>query len=429
MAFFSGIQRKIIQPILDINEILGKWNSQGRTPSFPANARSDEVGVMAREIERHIQDLASQVAANGEQCTQCEADLQKAQATIEDLRTGREEIATSITKMVHALQNTTSNGTLSRIDRSVSDGTEALRTEYNTVVDALTQIFEALSDATKTISTATEEVSTSSKMLIAKERVQSTALNATKAMLNRITSNEDSSTEIAENTQSVVDAAKQDAQSSGEVVETALTAMREIEASAGEIIKIIAVIDDIAFQTNLLALNAGVEAARAGDAGQGFAVVATEVRELAQRSAIAAKEIKGLISKSTEQVANGSMAVGKTGDVVRRIADRVLEISTVVGEFTTGAQEQFALLNELKSLVGQLESDADLTMRVEIALESLTRGNTKLGKIRAFSGASPDTSGKDVVWDMYKAYESPADEVFAQLKEEFGKGSGVPVAS
>ena len=98
---------------------------------------------------------------------------------------------------------------------------------------------------------------------------------------------------------------KSGAAQGGEVVRRAVVAMGEIEKSAGQISQIIGVIDEIAFQTNLLALNAGVEAARAGDAGRGFAVVASEVRALAQRSADAAKEIKALISASTQQVDSG----------------------------------------------------------------------------------------------------------------------------
>ncbi len=103
----------------------------------------------------------------------------------------------------------------------------------------------------------------------------------------------------------MVESAKNDAAHSGEIVGQAIEAMQQIENSSQQITRIISVIDEIAFQTNLLALNAGVEAARAGDAGRGFAVVAQEVRALAQRSAEAAKEIKGLIAESQTHVQRG----------------------------------------------------------------------------------------------------------------------------
>jgi len=115
------------------------------------------------------------------------------------------------------------------------------------------------------------------------------------------------------------------------------------------------VIDDIAFQTNLLALNAGVEAARAGDAGRGFAVVASEVRALAQRSSAAAKEIKLLISASTQHVDRGVDQVGRAGSALTRIVERVTEISSLVSEIASGAREQSVGLAEVNIGVTQLD--------------------------------------------------------------------------
>ena len=117
----------------------------------------------------------------------------------------------------------------------------------------------------------------------------------------------------AEEVGTLVSRTRGGAEKSGEIVRKAVKAMQDIEKSSGEISNIIGVIDDIAFQTNLLALNAGVEAARAGEAGKGFAVVAQEVRELAQRSANAAKEIKALITASGDQVRGGVTLVNETG--------------------------------------------------------------------------------------------------------------------
>jgi methyl-accepting chemotaxis protein len=131
--------------------------------------------------------------------------------------------------------------------------------------------------------------------------------------------------------------------------------MQAIEQSSQQIAQIIGVIDEIAFQTNLLALNAGVEAARAGDAGRGFAVVASEVRALAQRSADAAKEIKGLISKSTEQVESGAKLVGDTGESLQRIIGRVAEINELVREIASSAEEQAVGLSQVNTAVNQMD--------------------------------------------------------------------------
>jgi methyl-accepting chemotaxis protein len=131
--------------------------------------------------------------------------------------------------------------------------------------------------------------------------------------------------------------------------------MGEIESSSRQIGQIIGVIDEIAFQTNLLALNAGVEAARAGDAGRGFAVVASEVRALAQRSAEAAKEIKGLIAASTAQVARGVTLVDETGVALQQIVTQVAEINSIVAEIAASAKEQALGLNQVNTAINQMD--------------------------------------------------------------------------
>jgi methyl-accepting chemotaxis protein len=152
-----------------------------------------------------------------------------------------------------------------------------------------------------------------------------------------------------------VAASKLDAERSGKVMHQAVGAMHEIEQSAKKIAQIIGVIDEIAFQTNLLALNAGVEAARAGDAGRGFAVVASEVRALAQRSAAAAKEIKALISTSTDQVSVGVQLVGQTGQALDRIVTTIAEINKLVADIATTAKEQASGLHEVNSAIDQMD--------------------------------------------------------------------------
>ncbi len=131
--------------------------------------------------------------------------------------------------------------------------------------------------------------------------------------------------------------------------------MGAIEKSSGQISNIIGVIDEIAFQTNLLALNAGVEAARAGEAGKGFAVVAQEVRELAQRSAHAAKEIKALIGTSSDQVRQGVMLVDKTGHALEEIVTRVNDIDRNVSAIVESSREQSTGLKEINQAVNLMD--------------------------------------------------------------------------
>ena len=180
-------------------------------------------------------------------------------------------------------------------------------------------------------------------------------LEESAASLEQVTTTVKKSAKGANHARDVVTAAKLDAEKSGEVVREATAAMAAIDKSSKQIGQIIGVIDEIAFQTNLLALNAGVEAARAGDAGRGFAVVASEVRALAQRSAEAAKEIKGLISASTAQVDQGVVLVGQTGEALERIVAQVVEISGSIAEIAVSAQEQSTGLEQVNTAVDRDE--------------------------------------------------------------------------
>jgi methyl-accepting chemotaxis protein len=161
--------------------------------------------------------------------------------------------------------------------------------------------------------------------------------------------------------------------------------MSEIERSAQQISQIIGVIDEIAFQTNLLALNAGVEAARAGDAGRGFAVVASEVRALAQRSAEAAKEIKALISTSTQQVGRGVELVGETGRALHRIVEQVADINAVVTEIAASAQEQAIGLHEVNTAINQMDQvtqqNAAMVEQSTAASHALAQETERLSKL------------------------------------------------
>lgn len=184
---------------------------------------------------------------------------------------------------------------------------------------------------------------------------QAATLEQTAAALDQLSASVKIAADSASEVESEVRSAQGDAARSGEVVSEAISAMSNIQSSSDEISQIIGVIDDISFQTNLLALNAGVEAARAGEAGRGFAVVASEVRALAQRSSDAAKQIKSLISQSHEQVNTGVTLVGRTGEALDQIIDRVGNISTLMTSIATGAREQATALAEINVGISQLD--------------------------------------------------------------------------
>jgi methyl-accepting chemotaxis protein len=200
-------------------------------------------------------------------------------------------------------------------------------------------------------------------------------LEETAAALDEITATVRKTAQGAAQARDVVGQAQADTERSGQVVRDAVGAMSAIEGSARQIGNIIGVIDEIAFQTNLLALNAGVEAARAGDAGRGFAVVASEVRALAQRSAEAAKEIKALISASSQEVGRGVGLVGETGQALMTIMVQIREINGVVREIASSAAEQATGLHEVNTAVNQMDQ---VTQQNAAMVEQSTAASHKL---------------------------------------------------
>jgi methyl-accepting chemotaxis protein len=177
------------------------------------------------------------------------------------------------------------------------------------------------------------------------------------------------------------------AQRGGSVVSQVVSTMDEINASSKKIADIIGVIDGIAFQTNILALNAAVEAARAGEQGRGFAVVASEVRSLAQRSAEAAKEIKGLIGASVERVEAGSKLVADAGQTMGEIVGSVQRVSDIIGEITAAAAEQSDGIGQVNTAVTQLDQmtqqNAALVEQSAAAAESLKDQAMRLAQVVA----------------------------------------------
>jgi len=242
-----------------------------------------------------------------------------------------------------------------RMSNSIPQAYSALQTDFNA---ALAQIEDAMLNVNTcvgAIQSGMREISAAANDLSSRTEQQASTLQQTAAGLDQITTTVRKSAEGADHARDVVATANQDAKTSVMVVRKTVAAMDAIAKSAQQISRIIGVIDEIAFQTNLLALNAGVEAARAGEAGRGFAVVASEVRSLAQRSAEAAKEIKGLISASNVQVEQGVKMVGETGTALENIMAQVNDINRVVEEIATGAREQALGLAEINTALNQMD--------------------------------------------------------------------------
>ncbi|MBB3570429.1 methyl-accepting chemotaxis protein [Rhizobium sp. BK491] len=261
----------------------------------------------------------------------------------------------AISELAGALRSLSEGDLTKTLERSFVPSMEQLRHDFNATIDKLSQTLTTVGHNASAIAAGSRELGDSAEAFSRRTEQQAASVEETAAALEEITTTVADSSQRAEEAGRLVAETKRGAEESGTVVRNAVAAMDQIEKSSREITNIIGVIDDIAFQTNLLALNAGVEAARAGEAGKGFAVVAQEVRELAQRSASAAKEIKALITTSSEHVRNGVGLVGQTGKALEQIVTQVADINTNVAAIVKASREQTIGLREINSAINSLD--------------------------------------------------------------------------
>jgi methyl-accepting chemotaxis protein len=235
------------------------------------------------------------------------------------------------------------------------DETGRLLTSLQQMVAALRTMVSTVREAGDGIGTASREIATGNQDLSSRTEQQASNLQQTAASMEQMTSAVNQNAETARQANQLALGATQVAAKGGAVVGEVVTTMDAITASSRKIADIIGVIDGIAFQTNILALNAAVEAARAGEQGRGFAVVAAEVRTLAQRSAQAAREIKGLIGESVDKVETGSRLVADAGQTMGEIVQQVKRVSDLIGEITSSTLEQSNGIGQVNQAVTQLD--------------------------------------------------------------------------
>ena len=317
--------------------------------------RKDEVGAMARSVQVFKDNAlalrtaeAAQQRANAETEAERRRNQEIAEAAAKEQAFVMEAIATGLNRL--------SDGDLTyRVDQEFPEAYKRLQNDFNGAIAQLEEAMGTIVHAASSIGAGSDEIASAADDLSRRSEQQAASLEETAAALDEITATVKRSSAGALEAAKVVGSTRADAERSSVVVRNAVDAMNEIEKSSQSISQIIGVIDEIAFQTNLLALNAGVEAARAGEAGRGFAVVAQEVRALAQRSADAAKEIKTLISTSSQQVNQGVSMVGQTGEALEAIVGKVGEIDALVGEIAASGQEQATGLNQVNAAVNQMD--------------------------------------------------------------------------
>ncbi len=221
--------------------------------------------------------------------------------------------------------------------------------------DSLVGIVSQVRSGTDTIATASAQIAAGNQDLSSRTEQQASSLEETASSMEELTSTVRQNADNARQASQFAQSASATAHKGGAVVAQVVTTMNSINASSNRVVDIIAVIDGIAFQTNILALNAAVEAARAGEQGRGFAVVAAEVRNLAHRSAAAAKEIKALIDASVESVTQGAVLVDQAGATMEEVVGSIMRVTEIVGEITASSQEQATGIEQVNQAITQMD--------------------------------------------------------------------------
>ncbi len=373
----------------DLSEIVGRHHAMFCAPDYVASAAYKEFWARLAE-GKFVSDQFTRIAKGGGKI-----HIQASYNPILDAN-GKVfkvvKFATDVTERVRAIEEIGAGlGRLAEcnirmtIDRQFIGEFESLRRDFNGSIGAFQETLSKVLDQTQILNRSGQEMRMGAEELSERTRQQAVALEETAAALTQMTVAVRSSTDRTRETRKLVQDARASANTSANVVQDTVSAMQRIESASSEIGQIIGVIDEIAFQTNLLALNAGVEAARAGDAGRGFAVVAQEVRELAQRSAKAAREIKTLITNSSSEVREGVRLVGETGRALKEIGNFVEEIDHNVDAIATSAAEQANGLEEISAAVTDVDritqDNAAMVERTTSTSQTLAEGATTLTEL------------------------------------------------
>ena len=352
------IGRSISGPILMITAAMRRLAEGDTGQTAPGAARRDEVGAMAKALEVFRQQAIAAASLEAEAAAaRRDAEASRVQMQEEAEAMARERLLQATGDLGAGLKRLAAGDLSFQLVQPFAPDFESLRGDLNTTLRQLAEVMSEIMQSSHSIDNGTREISSGAGQLAQRTERQAASLEQTAAALDEITANVSNATKRVEDAQQVAREANDSASKGAILVDEAVSVMERIEGSSKRIANIIATIDQIAFQTNLLALNAGVEAARAGEAGRGFAVVAHEVRELAQRSANAAKEIKALIEGSAIEVEEGVRAVRDTGAALHGIGRHVVAINQHMEAIALSSREQSIGLVEINTAMNGMDQD------------------------------------------------------------------------
>ncbi len=421
------IAQGITRPVVGMTDTMSRLAEGDVAVTVPALDNRDEIGAMAKAVQVFRQNAVdkARMEAEAEAARQAAAEAAAAEsrrriAIVEEVAAvahaagggdlarriglaGKDGFLLSLCEGVNTLVALTelaltdvatvlaalAEGDLTRrITGDYAGLFGQVKGDVNRTADRLRQVMGDINAAATRIAGASAEVAAGSQDLSERSEQQASALEETAASMEELAATVKQTAANAQQANQLAAGARNVASSGGQVVADAVAAMGRIEESSRKIGDIVGMIDEIAFQTNLLALNAAVEAARAGDAGRSFAVVAQEVRNLAQRSAQASKEIKGLIAQSAGEVQTGAGLVKKAGLTLDEILGSVAQVAGIVGEIAAASQEQAGGIDQVNAAVTQMDEmtqqNAALVEESAAAASALEDQAKELDRLIAF---------------------------------------------
>ncbi|MDK4731463.1 methyl-accepting chemotaxis protein [Rhizobium sp. CNPSo 3490] len=349
--------RSIIAPLAKLQQSVGQMITGDMQTERVLERRRDEIGRLARQISSlkiHLSDQAEREAI-AEQHRQ-DAERQRLEREGEERQRVAEATSSAVEQVADALKQLSQGNLHIRLSRPFAGDLEPLRLDFNSAISQLRDAMSEVNYNAQAIAAGAEEIRSSSNDLATRTEQQAVVVEQTASVLADMTRQLVDASHRAHEAGVLVGETRETVEKSGTIMREAVEAMTKIRASSVEIGNIIGVIDEIASQTNLLALNAGIEAARAGETGRGFAVVAQEVRDLAQRSAAAAKEIKSLVEVSNSHVNGGVQRVNEAGNALGQIVIRVQSVNQNVDAIAQVSRVQADGLKEINFSVRKIES-------------------------------------------------------------------------
>lgn len=306
--------------------------------------------------------------------------------------------STEIQRLGAAVKRAASGDLSKKTSSHGKDEIAQLLNEFGGMSDGLTHLVSQVRLGSDTIALASNEIATGNFNLSMRTEEQASSLEQTSAAMEELTTTVRQNAAHAQHANKLAKTASSIAEQGGDVVSQVMNTMQAIQQSSRKISDIIGLVDSIAFQTNILALNAAVEAARAGEQGKGFAVVAAEVRNLAQRSAMAANEIKALIADSVEKVEIGSKQADSAGKKMGEIVDSISRVTNIMEEITAASSEQQTGIEHINQALGQMDDitqqNAALVEEAAAAAESMREQTLKLSEtVAVFKLANDSRSG------------------------------------